>query len=276
VSFVKFPITTAGLPTPLVSILSAFLRKPVLTDGPLVPLLSTSLSLSAVEASHLHRLLLAYYRILHANRELPYILFWPLSALSQLFWTPHPDTGVRLLAIRCYALQSGMGEAEREKLEIEVLGEICGVDCPIDYGQEVDGGRKEVDGWILPITEAKRVTDARSAIVLEPQDYYSLEDGDFSQPIQLRSVLSYYQCTYCIESYVSQSLNSKCSRGTSSAIIKLSRNLIPAHINADSRTVIARFRDPNFSQTPHVAHLPAIFGEVASLIASRVYSPSRR
>ena len=137
-------------------------------------------SVDSIEASRLHRLLLAYYRILQANRPLPHNLYWPLTPLSKLFLTPHPDTGARLLAIRCYALQSGMGEVEREKLEKQVLGDICGVDCPIECGQDIDGTAKELDGWLLPVLEIKRITDARNALVTEPQDFYGVHEGDLS------------------------------------------------------------------------------------------------
>jgi midasin len=132
----------------------------------------------SIETPRLHRVLLAYYRILRANRTLPHSLYWPLAPLSKLFFTPHPDTGVRLLAIRCYALQSGMTEVEQEKLEKLVLGEPCGVDCQIGCGQDVDGTSKELDGWLLPVLEVKRITDARNALVTEPHDFYTVEEGD--------------------------------------------------------------------------------------------------
>ena len=139
--------------------------------------------IQSIDALRLHRLLLAYYRILRANRELPYMLIWPLSLLSQLIWTPHPDKGVQLLSIRCYALHSGMGEAEREMLEKEILGETCMADCPLDFGDEIDGTRKEVDGWIMPVLELKRVTDARNSLTLNLHDYYTVEEGELSRPI---------------------------------------------------------------------------------------------
>lgn len=138
----------------------------------------TCQAVTSLEPSRLHRLLLAYYRILQANRPLPRNLFWPLSALSKLFLAPHPDRGVCLLSIRCYAVQSGMGEDEREKLDKEVLGEICGGDCRIGYGENVSGSPKEIDGWLLPVLEIQRATDSRNALVTEPQDFYSFQDGD--------------------------------------------------------------------------------------------------
>jgi len=83
-----------------------------------------------------------------------------------------------------------MAEVEREKLITHVLGEFCGVDCPINYGQNIDGTVIETDGWLVPTLEIKRIHDARDAI-LEGPDFYSLETGDVLQPLSesdLRSV----------------------------------------------------------------------------------------
>lgn len=157
------------------SILSSFLRKNYNEVSPLE--FATAESLRSIAASRLHRLLLAYYRILQANRPLPHDLFWPLTHLADLFLAPHPDRGVCLLAIRCYALQSGMNEAQKETLEEQVLGEGCGMDCQTEFGESPDGVVIEIDGWILPVLEIKRITDARNALVTEPQDYYSAEEG---------------------------------------------------------------------------------------------------
>lgn len=158
------------------------LNTPTFKEGPLAFITTTPSPLS-LEAPRLQRLLLAYYRILRANRELPNFLIWPLSPLSIIVWTPHLDNGVRLLAIRCYALQSGMGEAEREALEREILGEPCGVDCQVEYGQSVNGSKKEVDGWIIPVIELNRIKDTREEIGQQQHDYYN-NDGESITAIQ--------------------------------------------------------------------------------------------
>ncbi|KAG5644766.1 hypothetical protein DXG03_007674 [Asterophora parasitica] len=163
----------------LFPILYRILNTPTFAEGPLAFIDVTLAPLSA-DASRLHRLLLAYYRILRANRELPQLLVWSLSPLSHLIWTPHLDNGVRLLAIRCYALQSGMGEAEREAMEKEVLGEPYGVDCQMEYGANGDGSRVEVDGWIMPVVELQRVKDTREKIAQEDHGYFE----EASSPIQ--------------------------------------------------------------------------------------------
>ncbi len=121
----------------------------------------------------LHRLLLAYYRILQANRELPDQLSWPLQYLSRLMWTNGLDLGARLLSIQCYAQQSEMGEAERLAIESETVGPPCEKDCWLDYGCEVGGAKKTVDGWILPLVEATRVQHARRDIANDQQCFYS-------------------------------------------------------------------------------------------------------
>jgi midasin len=177
------------------SVLLEFLRKHYFANGPLTFLL-TSPSLTDIESRRLHRLLLAYYRILVANPQLPQHFLWPLSPLSKLFWTPHSDTGVRLLAIRCYAIQSGMSEAEREKLETEILGKICGVDCPIEYGHDIYGNSRSIDGWVLPALELKRVFDARNALISDVQDYYTIDPGDVYHPIS-QSDLGQVRFIFC-------------------------------------------------------------------------------
>ena len=148
-------------------------------DGPLAFIVA-SLSPLSINVTRLHQLLLAYYRILQANRELPGQFNWSLKPLSQLIWTPHLDNGVRILAIRCYSLQSGMYEEERCKLETEVFGELCGVDCQLDYGQNLDGTTKTVDGWIMPVVELKRVQEERDLIITKPIDYFSTDDQQHS------------------------------------------------------------------------------------------------
>lgn len=163
------------------SVLSAFLRRPDFKGGPLAFVHSLE-DVPFIDSHRLHRILLAYYRILQANRELPTLLSWPLTPFSMLMWAPHPDPGVRFLAIRCYALQSGMGEAERIKTEQEVLGEVADVDCPIHYGQNVNGDPVFLDGWLLPLVDAERVLNTRQAL-LEPQNYYSSEDDSSIEPI---------------------------------------------------------------------------------------------
>ena len=141
-------------------------------------MLSTD-STESIEPSRLHRLLLAYYRILRANRPLPNDLCWQVHILSHLFRSRHTDSGVNLLAIRCYALQTGMSDAQREKVEKEVLGEpLAEADCPVGYGENVDGTTMVEDGWLLPVLEVTRITDAREGLIAEPQDFYAFEEGN--------------------------------------------------------------------------------------------------
>ncbi|KAJ3507966.1 hypothetical protein NLJ89_g6013 [Agrocybe chaxingu] len=155
----------------LFPILNLFLKRN--ENGPLWFI--TQHSPLSVEKTRLQRILLAYYRILSANRQLPDHLQWSLAPLSKLIWTPQLDNGVRLLAIQCYALQSGMGEVERNKMEQDVLGESCGVECQLNYGQDREGAEKMVDGWVLPVVELRRIQEQRKEIVTNPIDYFSEE-----------------------------------------------------------------------------------------------------
>ncbi|THH30307.1 hypothetical protein EUX98_g3868, partial [Antrodiella citrinella] len=167
--------------TELYPVLSAFLRQPDFKGGPLASITAAQ-DIPAFDTHRLQRILLAYYRILQTNRELPSLLSWSLTPLSLLMWTPHPDAGVRYLAIRCYALQSGMGEGQRVQAEHEILGEAAHVDCPLHYGQNFDGTPVFLDGWLLPLVDAERVAKLRQSL-LDPQNYYSSEDDSSIEPI---------------------------------------------------------------------------------------------
>jgi midasin len=157
------------------SILYQILKRTRFNNGPLHCIAERTIP---VDESRIHRLLLAYYRILSANRQLPDQLFWSLSPLYELANSQERSTGTRLLAIRCYASQSGMGEAEREKWEHEAVGKDSEVDCPLDYGVNEEGVQVTMDGWLLPVVEYQRVREARNAMVAEQHGYYDFENDD--------------------------------------------------------------------------------------------------
>ena len=147
------------------------------TYGPDGPLNHVEEATSPVDQLQLHFLLLSYYRILQANRTLPKHFSWPISPLSKIFTTPDLDTGARLLAIRCYFLQSRMGEAERIKLEQRYVGDVSTVDCPISYSVNPDGSIYTLDGWVLSAVEATRVADFWKSSAKDVPDYYRETGG---------------------------------------------------------------------------------------------------
>ncbi|KZV73642.1 hypothetical protein PENSPDRAFT_268056 [Peniophora sp. CONT] len=159
----------------LFPILSSFLRDNITEEGPLAFVLSAPSALD-VDTKRLHRMLLAYYRILEANGELPLLYAWPLEPLSALAWAPHPDPAVRFMAVRCYALQSGMGEGERERMEMEVVGRIDEVDCPLYAGLEASEKEIIIDAWVVAATEARRVHAEREAIGADDTDFYGAQE----------------------------------------------------------------------------------------------------
>ncbi|KAM5539433.1 hypothetical protein V8D89_006885 [Ganoderma adspersum] len=161
-------------------IVSAFLRSPGFEAGPL-PFFTASERIENIPPHPLQRVLLAYYRLLQANRALPRHLGWSLTPISQIIWAPHPDNGVRFLAVRCYALQAGMMEGERVNVEKEVLGEVSDVDCSIAFGVNTDGTLPQVSGWVMPVLELERIARGREQL-LEPHDFY-IHDKDSSEPI---------------------------------------------------------------------------------------------
>ncbi|CCL98515.1 uncharacterized protein FIBRA_00514 [Fibroporia radiculosa] len=162
-------------------IFASFVRRPALKHGPLA-FVTQITDAAKVDALLLQRILLSYYRVLQANRRLPESLLWSLTPLAQLVWAPYADNGVRFLAVRCYALQSGMMEGERVKMEKEVIGDVAEVDCPIDYDANMDGSRNQVDGWLIPLMELDRISDARNA-QSQPQDYFLSDSNNSNEPI---------------------------------------------------------------------------------------------
>lgn len=144
-------------------------------EGPLA-------SLSSVESVNnvrFHQLLLAYYRILQANRELPRYFLWPSAPLARLIESDL-EHGIRFLAIYCYSLQAGMAEAERIKTERRIIGEPFTVDFSIPLGQNMDGTTNEVDGWMFPVVELRRVQEEREEIV-QVDGFYSQEANEVAR-----------------------------------------------------------------------------------------------
>jgi hypothetical protein len=171
--------------------------------GPLA-FLSSVPSLENVNIVRFHQLLLAYYRILQINRELPQHLLWPLAPLARLIESDL-DHGILFLAIRCYSLQSGMGEAERIKTEQRIIGELFMNDFSIIFGQNLDGTTKTVDGWILPVVESLRVREEREEMVTLVADFYSQEQANEIANIQdsdLRFDISTRESYYSTDKYI--------------------------------------------------------------------------
>lgn len=65
-----------------------------------------------------------------------------------------------------------MGEAQRNDIERDVLGEICGIECLLYYA-DVDNTPEYVDGWIMPVIEIQRIKDARMSIATSSQSYFA-------------------------------------------------------------------------------------------------------
>lgn len=78
-----------------------------------------------------------------------------------------------------------MGEAERERMEREVIGSVDEIDCPIQYGEDESGNVVLLDGWLMPFTEVKRIGDARNDIAYDSQDFYSENTGPYIQLAEL-------------------------------------------------------------------------------------------
>ncbi|WVQ83143.1 hypothetical protein IAT38_005281 [Cryptococcus sp. DSM 104549] len=148
------------------SLITAFILKSPFRSSPLSVVPEDHLR-SGTE-DRLHCLLLAYLRLLTADPQIASRNNWPVAPLHTLR-TEHPDKGVRLLAIQVLARQQGWGEEKRMAMEKEWVGDVESVDAEVVVGWEVvprPGGVLEiwpirVDGWMLPVVEARRVEKTR-------------------------------------------------------------------------------------------------------------------
>jgi midasin len=149
------------------------MKRESLARGPLAFI--TRENASQIPIKTLHILLLAYLRLLEACDRLYEKFYWPVLPLQSLCEPPHPDVGVRLLAVRCFAHHVGMNEPARMLWEEKVVGTPDNVDPLIDTGFG-----DTVDGWTLPILEHKRIIDERddhSKLLLECKGPITIDAG---------------------------------------------------------------------------------------------------
>lgn len=131
---------------------------------------SDSSSFLSTDATRLHRLLLAYYRLLKADPELPHRkqTLWIDTPLYLLFSSSNIDKATRLLALRVYALQRGLAPIAVHELEVSTFDGVgiestATEEMQIAYGWKTgvrDGvkhlQRVTMDAWILPEMEQDR------------------------------------------------------------------------------------------------------------------------
>ena len=177
----SFLVQWSCLMSNLTRILSAFLQR--FERGPLCALLKEK-EAQEIDRASLHRVLLAYFRILRATPTLPRNLNWDLQCLLRLCAASNLDRGARWLAIRCYSMQARMTERVRIRMEQDLLGELYDEDCPIVSGEDLSGNLEEVDGWILPVLESRRIHDYRNDLI-DSSTYF---DGDEESESSLTDV----------------------------------------------------------------------------------------
>ena len=125
----------------------------------------------AFDDTLLQRTLLAYYRLLRAAPSVPRLKNWSLASLISALRDSRSGRGSKLLAIRCYALQTDMAEWRRLEMEEECVGQLGIEDCTVYYGQDPTGTVVCADGWLLSILEAKRVAEYRTRLLSAPNYY---------------------------------------------------------------------------------------------------------
>ncbi|GMK55960.1 hypothetical protein CspeluHIS016_0210160 [Cutaneotrichosporon spelunceum] len=115
------------------------------------------------ETDRAQRLLLAYWRLLSADPGVAKRLDWPTAPLHAM--RSHQDAGVRLLAVSVLSKIRGWSEGRREQMEACVGG-----DAPILFGYALQAGQAVptlVDGWMLPVLEARRVREYTDVALAE-------------------------------------------------------------------------------------------------------------
>lgn len=162
-------------------ILLAYLRRESLANGPLAFTTQPGIALSGVPATHLQRILLAYYRLLMADSDTPTRLGWSASLLQSIYRpasTAHPDGAVRWLALRCLGLQTRLPETTRERLEVEFVGSYATTPFDLCIGQELYSDPLTdsevlkikdvlVDAWIFPAADLRRVQAKREELATQ-------------------------------------------------------------------------------------------------------------
>ncbi|KAL7420043.1 AAA ATPase midasin [Cryptotrichosporon argae] len=170
------------------SLITDFLRRSPFVAFPLSADPSDQLAL--IPAPRLHRLLLAYWRLLVADPRLAARLDWPSAPLHALR-TSHPDLGVRLLAIRILAKQRDWSETKRMEMERQWVGETESV-VNIVFGRRVkaaQGGFEvenvSVDAWVMALHEARRVESYPTFEVLPTEPTNILSSTDLTPRVVL-------------------------------------------------------------------------------------------
>ena len=197
------------------------------------------------------------------------MFLWPLMPLSSIIWSERADNGARLLAIRCYAVQSGMGEAEREVLERQVLqGEPFVPDCPLEYGTKPDGEKWVVDGWMLPVIERDRIQNWRNDVLdaVSREGYYVWEDGDVERHVDERNLRSASFPAYIALTKVSP--QSTCRKRSRRTIVAFSstddcKRFCRTRAYSLNRNCPALFSHAHFPPRPSTPHICTIRGQVS-------------
>lgn len=121
-------------------------------------------NVSSVAPERLHQLMVAYLRLVVADSNISSRLAWSTGPLRRIVQV-HPDAGVRLLAVMCLARQLRWGEAKREKMEFQWVGDVQVTEARIAWAYRVarfadrpgfEVQAVVVDGWILPVLESQR------------------------------------------------------------------------------------------------------------------------
>jgi midasin len=166
----------------------ALLKKPSFSRRPLASV--NTENTPSLDPHRLQKLLIVYYRLLIANRDLPSELSCPTTPLETLFRAPHPDPSVMFLAIRCYGLQTEMMEADRNCRETELVGDVADMVIPFIFSEHPTESSTFVEACLFAFTERECINEARELLLQGVKDYYTIpEDGVATDDISESSLM---------------------------------------------------------------------------------------
>jgi hypothetical protein len=87
-------------------------------------------------------------------------------------------------------MQSGMCEAEREKLENTLKLSMGLAECLLEFGQDLHGNANVIDAWLLPVIENLRIHDSLDSIASDTRDFSMGQGDNCIRPSDLRCVPS--------------------------------------------------------------------------------------
>ncbi|KZT60094.1 P-loop containing nucleoside triphosphate hydrolase protein [Calocera cornea HHB12733] len=144
----------------------------LLKDMPSAEALLPSAVGTPLSVEHYHHVLVTFYRLLAMNPDLSRLLKISHERMKDIM-DNHCDRGIRILAVHFLAMQGRLTDGERDELLTASLGIFAADDAHVEAGCVFGTGRDGLgaslqDGWIIPLSERKRIADLRAVLKSVP------------------------------------------------------------------------------------------------------------